>query len=509
MKLRSAARLLALLCSAAGAIVLAAFLLAQREAASAAAELSDLSEFKSELAEFRSVGIDHLTRGGQRALIQATAKAERLKVAIDDIADRIDRPDAQSLVDIADIRGELQVGTKLVLTHDSDMAPDAASANLRIFLLHTQSIISSVDKLRQPRLAQQVRSSRVGVACAYALVLMLALLTVLVLAFLERGVLEPLSRLERGLADLGNGNFDQRLNSVRRDEIGHLARAFDLTLDRLQHITVSRDRLQQEVDERIAAQRGLAEVNAALDLTVAQRTASLASANKELEAFAYSVSHDLRAPLRAIDGFGRKLETSFADALGDEGRRQIGIIRSNTQRMGQLIDDLLSFSRMGRRDMVHAEVDMLALLQEVAQESCANEKDRKIDVRIDSIVPARGDGAMLRQVWVNLLSNAVKFTRPRPQALIEVGSRRDGGELVYWVRDNGVGFDMQYADKLFGVFQRLHGMAEFEGTGVGLALSQRIILRHGGRIWADAQLERGATFYFSLPADSADVAATT
>lgn len=509
MTLRLAARLMALLCSVLSVVLLIAFLLAQHGASKASAALSDLSEFKSGLAELRTVGIELLTRGGQRSFSQSSAKAKALKSSAEKIADRKGASNANMASDMIEITVELRAATALFLEHKRTLASNTDGADLRLFLLHTQAIASAVDRLRQPRLVQQERSRRLADACAYALVAVMLLMILLVPLFLERAILAPLARLQRGLAELGEGNFSQRLNSTRRDEIGSLAHAFDVTLDRLQHITVSRDQLQIEMDERAAAQQKLAELNEALDRTVAQRTESLASANKELEAFAYSVSHDLRAPLRAIDGFSRKLAATFDEALGAEGQRQIGIIRSNTQRMGQLIDDLLSFSRIGRREMVHADVDMLALLQEVAQESCANEGERKIDIRIDAILPARGDGAMLRQVWVNLLSNAVKFTRPRPQASIEIGSRRDGGELVYWVRDNGVGFDMQYADKLFGVFQRLHGMAEFEGTGVGLALSQRIILRHGGRIWADAQLDHGATFYFSLPADGADAATTT
>jgi light-regulated signal transduction histidine kinase (bacteriophytochrome) len=259
------------------------------------------------------------------------------------------------------------------------------------------------------------------------------------------------------------------------------------------------DDLAHEIDGRRQAQDSLHQLNAELDERVRQRTAALEEANAELESFAYSVSHDLRAPLRAVDGFGRKLETGFGGQLGEEGRRQIGVIRDNAQKMGRLIDDLLAFSRMGRREMTLAPVDMHVLAQGIAAEACAGEPGRRVEVTIADLPVAAGDLAMLRQVWFNLLSNAVKFTEPRAVTYIEIGGRREDGELCYWIKDNGVGFDMQYADKLFGVFQRLHGMDEFEGTGVGLALSQRIIHRHGGRIWAEARLDEGATFFFTLP----------
>ncbi len=225
----------------------------------------------------------------------------------------------------------------------------------------------------------------------------------------------------------------------------------------------------------------------------------LEAANKELEAFAYSVSHDLRAPLRAVDGFARMVLEDYADKLDDEGRRHLRVIRDGAQKMGRLIDDLLSFSRLGRREMALANIDMTALARDVAEELRRQESGRAIEIAIAPLPSAHGDPAMFRQVWANLLANAIKFTRPRAPAHIEVGGQADGDENVYSVKDNGVGFNMQYADKLFGVFQRLHGPEEFEGTGVGLALVQRIVYRHGGHVWAEGKLDAGATFSFALP----------
>ncbi|MDD5332850.1 MAG: PAS domain S-box protein [Rhodoferax sp.] len=236
-----------------------------------------------------------------------------------------------------------------------------------------------------------------------------------------------------------------------------------------------------------------------LEHRVRLRTAELEAANKELEAFSYSVSHDLRTPLRAIDGFSRILLDDYTDKLDDEGKRLLKVVRDNTSRMGQLIDDILKFSRAGRLEISYAEIDMARLAREVFEELRPDVTPDKLQLEIGPIRPATGDPAMMRQVWANLLSNAIKFSRPKEAARIRVGSFVEGDETVYFVEDNGVGFDMRYADKLFGVFQRLHGVDEFEGTGIGLAIVKRIATRHGGRVWAEGKVDQGATIYFALP----------
>jgi PAS domain S-box-containing protein len=236
-----------------------------------------------------------------------------------------------------------------------------------------------------------------------------------------------------------------------------------------------------------------------LEQRVAERTAQLEAANKELEAFAYSVSHDLRAPLRAIDGFTRILMEDYASSLDAEGWRVCTVVRDETQRMGQLIDNLLAFSRLSRTQMQVAPIDMQALAQAVFHELTAPTDQARIDFRMTSLPPALGDLTLVRQVWVNLLANALKFSSRRDRAVIEVDYREAAGENTYLVRDNGAGFDMRYSDKLFGVFQRLHSEREFEGTGVGLAIVQRAVHRHGGRVWAEGEPDNGATLYFTLP----------
>jgi signal transduction histidine kinase/HAMP domain-containing protein len=236
----------------------------------------------------------------------------------------------------------------------------------------------------------------------------------------------------------------------------------------------------------------------AAEMELKERTVQLEAANKELEGFSYSVSHDLRAPLRAIDGFSLRLVRDFGDKLEEDGVRKLHAISRNARHMGQLIDDLLSFSRLSRKEMHMSRVNMEAVARDVWNETKELNPDRELDFKIVNMMPIFGDASLIRQVVVNLLSNAVKFTRDRKPAVIEIGSRNEGSEITYYVKDNGAGFDMRYFDKLFGVFERLHRPDEFEGTGVGLAIVQRIIHRHGGRVWAEGKVDGGATFYFTI-----------
>jgi light-regulated signal transduction histidine kinase (bacteriophytochrome) len=237
-----------------------------------------------------------------------------------------------------------------------------------------------------------------------------------------------------------------------------------------------------------------------LNASLKIRAAELESSVKELDSFSYSVSHDLRAPLRAIDGFSKILEEDYAAILDVEGRRVIGVIRSEAQRMGRLIDDLLTFSRLGRQRVESVAIDMNAMARRVFDELVAMEPGRTIHLNLHPIPPAFGTEAMIRQLWINIIGNAVKFTGKRNVAEIEIGfTTGESGEHVYFVKDNGAGFDMRYVDKLFGVFQRLHTSEEFPGTGVGLALVMRIINRHGGRVWAEGEMNKGATFHFTIP----------
>ena len=242
---------------------------------------------------------------------------------------------------------------------------------------------------------------------------------------------------------------------------------------------------------------------AALQSRLEEATSRLEQANRELESLSYSISHDLRAPLRAIDGFSRILEEDHAERLDGEGLRVLSVIRDSTARIGRLIEDLLALSRLGRKPMFPAAIDMFRMAQEAFEEAC-EAAPRAPELTLRPLPEARGDAPLMKLVWLSLLGNAVKFSSTRERAVIEVSARDEGPETVYCVRDNGVGFDMRYHDKLFGMFQRLHPEGEFPGTGVGLAMVQRAVARHGGRVWGEGAAGAGATFSFSLPKEAPD-----
>jgi two-component system sensor kinase len=259
-------------------------------------------------------------------------------------------------------------------------------------------------------------------------------------------------------------------------------------------------RAREQAEEELRGSRDdLNKVN----LQLAEHAVQIEAANKELEEFSYSISHDLRVPLRAVNGFSRILLEEYRDKLDDEGRRLLNVVRDNTRRMEQLIDGILGFLHSGRVVVSRVEINMEELAREVMKELEPATAGREVVLEIKTLPPVRADRALMRQVLVHLLGNAIKFTRSRSSARIEVGAMGGEKEVVYYVRDNGAGFDAQYAGKLFGVFQHLHGVAEFEGPGVGLAIVKRIVARHGGRVWAEGKVNEGATFYFALPTKGA------
>jgi signal transduction histidine kinase len=253
-----------------------------------------------------------------------------------------------------------------------------------------------------------------------------------------------------------------------------------------------------KLEEEKVQKEMLKAMNESLERRVSERTIELQTVNKELEGFNYSVAHDLRAPLRVIQGYGKMISKTAGDKLDKTELEALSDMIVNARHMGKLVDDLLEFSRMGRTQLAKTRVNMQEVVSEVVKDVKTNDLNLKAEIKISNLQHVTCDPVLMKQVWINLVSNAVKYSRKKEQPVIEIGSTGINGSQVFFIRDNGAGFDMQYADKLFAVFQRLHKVTEYEGTGVGLALVQRIVSKHGGKIWADAKVNEGATFYFTL-----------
>jgi signal transduction histidine kinase len=320
--------------------------------------------------------------------------------------------------------------------------------------------------------------------------------------WLQRGISVPILALAETAEKVSRGDdYSIRAKKYGNDELGHFTDSFNNMLAQIhtqnEALRKNEEQLRGALQATEAAAQEVRALNAELENRVAHRTAELAATNQELEAFAYSVSHDLRAPLRHIDAYAQILEEDIEKNPAD-ARQYLGRIRLGVQNMGRLVDDLLKLSRIGRVEPKFETVALNPIVDEVLAEMKLEIENRAVEWRIAKLPRATVDAGLIKQVFANLISNAVKYSRPRALAIIEIGAEPAGGGIAIFVRDNGVGFNMKYAHKLFGVFQRLHRMEDFEGTGVGLATVERIVRLHGGKIWVNAELDKGATFHFTL-----------
>ncbi len=382
------------------------------------------------------------------------------------------------------------------------------------------TLVVQIAATAQAKQIQQVHTRNM------ALLLLVAGLALISATLVSRQLINPLNQLAEITTNLPNKLLEQEPVHWLRSSITELAilvknfrsMAFILkqkfreislanellelrVQERTQALQKANTELEMEIIERHEAEKALDRLNADLENRVIKRTAELEAANKELESFSYSVSHDLRAPLRAMDGFSRLLQEDYSNQLDSEGQRYLKVVRDNAKRMGELIDDLLNLSRLNRKDISKRSLSVNKLIQQILGDSdfhLAITK-RRVDMVIADLPDCEADISLLTQVWINLLSNAIKYTSKVENARIEIGYQIINDQGTYFIRDNGAGFDMQYADKLFGVFQRMHLDRDFEGTGIGLAIVKRIIQRHGGNVWAEAAVNQGATFYFTIP----------
>ena len=503
MTLRARARLIGLVSALVSLVLLGLLGIASQERARTERDLALADALAFETTQLRTALFGYLLQPQSQTRAPVAAQFRVLDDLLERTATRALRADEQTRYAWEGAR-RLAGGLGEHFAKSGDTGTDQRFAErdrrtAELMLMDTHSLILFV---RQMRHRANARFIAAGARVNLTLVVLVAVMSVLGLTLFVvfgRSVLAPLGQLRATALRIAGGEPDLRLHSRRADELGELANAFDRMLDQLAATRVSRDRLEAEMAERQRAESEVLRLNAELEVRVRQRTAELESANQELESFAYAVSHDLRAPLRALSGFSQALLEDYAERLDGEARVFLDQIGSASRRMGELIDGILTLSRSTRGELRRDPVDLSTLAHRLLSERARAEPHRQVVWEVAPELCVAGDPTMLEVVMVNLIDNAWKYTAKTPNATIRVTTEDRAGKRWLCVADNGAGFDMAYAERLFQPFQRLHRQDEFPGIGIGLATVQRIIHRHGGTIEAAGTPGGGATFRFTLP----------
>jgi signal transduction histidine kinase len=455
-------------------------------------------------ASFERVALrsDYHRTGSESAKTQYLAKHEQISRLLKDASlffkDAEDKETIKEMINSHDSIGRIFAAivanreAKILGPSHSVFSQEIENGLIGQLNMRLYKVVSHVNRLHESSrkaLFSALSLGGGGIICLLAILIVAAVINSLTMG---RTIADRIRNLLNGALVIGSGDLDYKIDVKGDDEFTELSGAFNEMTTKLRG---SYDNLEGQINERKKAEQEINRLND--DLRV--RNEKLELANQELEAFSYSVSHDLRAPLRHMSGFAELLNKRLQSHLDEQTRHYMDAINKASKKMGMLIDDLLAFSRIGRADIQNRKVSLNNLVRTSIRELREEAKERDITWEIDELPDICGDQAMLRLVLDNLISNSIKFTQPRPQAIIRIGAKQERNEWIISIKDNGVGFNMEYVDKLFGVFQRLHAQDEFEGTGIGLANVRRIVSRHGGRTWAESAVGQGATFYFTLP----------
>ncbi|UXH76495.1 sensor histidine kinase [Roseateles amylovorans] len=475
MKISHKARIAAVLMFGAMLLIAASIAWANAQVSMAVEQRRHSAEIASALNDMRMVSFEYLLNRRERARLQEKAVWQRLEGLL---SQAIDGDDTTAKT-LASLRANVEASHNLFVEVDATQAAGTPNNDIqrrfetqlsnRLLIIQQRSLVDAAQMIEDAGVRIDDTQRRVVIVTASGLILM-ALITAAAVWIFRRDVLNPIAQLEHATRELAAGNWSFELNVTTADELGEMARRFD------------------------AMTRALRESFSRIELS----NRELVSLNSELESFSYSVSHDLRSPLRSMDGFSLALLEDYGDKLDDEARDSLQRIRGASQRMGRLIDELLGLARVTRAELRIQDVDISAMARDIAADLTRTQPQRQVRWEIEDGIRVQADRELIHIALQNLLDNAWKFTGKTADAVIRVGQRVEGGDRICFVSDNGAGFDMAYADRLFGAFQRLHHESDFPGTGVGLAIVQRVLRRHGWPLWAKAALGTGASFFFRI-----------